>query len=175
MYNEEKTPDLHLSFNPPIVKTNFFLDYWKLFQNQKSCLESPNTLPSLALIIIRLRRIRQIKNNSRMRLSTPSISKLLRKINSTIKRQGPIRKNINIQSLEISRCINESNISCLHEIIGDNYVFLVGRYFDVVRSDCGLDFVRVVETLDVREIGDVEGGDVVCCCEGEVGVFSVLG
>lgn len=89
--------------------------------------------------------------------------------------QAPIGININIKCLEISRCVDQSDISGLHEIIGDNDVFLVGGDFDVVGSDCGLDFVGVVEALDVVKVGDVEGCDVVCCCEGEVGEFSVLG
>jgi hypothetical protein len=43
-----------------------------------------------------------------------------------------------------------------------------------VGTDGGLDLVRVVEALDVVEVADVKGGDVVCGRQGEVREASVL-
>jgi hypothetical protein len=54
-------------------------------------------------------------------------------------------------------------------------VLLVGRDLDVVRADGRLVLVRVVETLDVVQVADVEGCDVVGCCEGQVDEAAVLG
>lgn len=111
-----------------------------------------------------------------MRFSpTPALRKITLEINSPIKVQASIRIDINIQSLEISRGVDQPNIPSLDEVISDNDVFLIWCYFDIVRSDGWLNGIGVVESFDVVEIGDVERGDVVCGCEGEVGEFSVLG
>ena len=118
-------------------------------------------------------RIRQIKNNTRMRLRTPSIGVRRREINRTIEVQTAIIIDINIQSLEIRRRVQDANLPGLHKVIGDDNVFLVRGDLDVMGPDRRLHFVWVVEALDVVEVGDVERGDVVGCCEGEVGVFCV--
>lgn len=102
-----------------------------------------------------------------MRLrTTPRLRKVTLKINGAIKAQTPIRIDINIQSLEICWGINESDISSLDKVIGDDDVFLIGGHFDVVGADGGLDFVGVVEAFDIIEVADVEGGDVVGGGEG---------
>jgi hypothetical protein len=102
-----------------------------------------------------------------MRLSpTPTLSKITLKIDRSIKVQTSIRVDINIQSLEVSRCINQPNFTSLNKVIRNNDVFLIRRHFNVVGTDGGLDFIGVVETLDVVEVRNVEGGDVVCRCEG---------
>jgi hypothetical protein len=110
-----------------------------------------------------------------MRLRPTPVRKLLLEINSPIKVETSIRIDINIQRLEISRCVDETNIASLDEVIRDDDVFLVGGDFDVVGSDGGLDCGGVVETLDVAEVRDVERGDVVVGCEGEVGEAAVFG
>jgi hypothetical protein len=105
--------------------------------------------------------------------STPR--KLLYKIDAAIEMQTPIWIDINIQRSVIRRRIDQSNVSGLQEVISDDDMFLVRSDFDVMRSDCWLDGVWVVKSLDVAKVSDVEGGDVVVCCEGEVCIFSVLG
>lgn len=85
-----------------------------------------------------------------MRLSpTPTLREITLEINRAIEAQASIRVDINIQSLEISRSVNQSNISCLDKVISDNDVFLIRCYFDVVRSDGGLNGIGVVESFDV--------------------------
>jgi len=133
-----------------------------------------------SLIIDRMRRIRQIKHNTRVRLSSPPIinppsRKLLFEINTAIEMQAPIRIDIDIQGAEIRRGVDEPDVAGLHEVIGDDDVFLVRRDLDVVRADGGLRHGRIVETLDGGEIADVEGGDVVGGREGEVCEGTVLG
>jgi hypothetical protein len=54
-------------------------------------------------------------------------------------------------------------------------VALVRRDLDVVRADGRLDLVWVVEPLDVVEVADVEGCDVVGGREGQVDEAAVLG
>jgi len=127
------------------------------------------------LVIDRVRRIRQIEHDAGVRLGTsPGLSKLLLEINRAVEVQASIRVDIDVQRFVISWGVDDADISSLHKVISDNYVFLIWGYFDVVRTDGGLHGVGVVETLDVVEIGDVEGGDVVCGGEGEVGELSVL-
>lgn len=102
-----------------------------------------------------------------MRLRTPPrLRKLTLKINRAIKPQAPIRININIQRLKISRGINKPNIPRLDEIIRYDDVFLIRGDFDVVWADGGLDGIWIVETFDIVEVGDVEGCNVVGGCEG---------
>ena len=54
-------------------------------------------------------------------------------------------------------------------------MFLIRRYFDVVRADGWLDLVWIIEAFDVGQVGDVESSDVVSSCESQVDEISVLG
>lgn len=110
-----------------------------------------------------------------MRFCTTSIAIRTGKVNSSVEMQTSILVNINIQRLEISRCIQDSDISSLDKVIGDDDVFLIWGNLDVVRTDGWLSFVGVVETLDVVKVRDVEGSDMVCSCEGKVSEFAVFG
>lgn len=66
-------------------------------------------------------------------------------------------------------------IASLHKVAADEEVLLVRRNLDVVGTDDGLGLVGVVKALDVAEVGDVEGGDVVAEGQGEVGKLAVVG
>ena len=126
-----------------------------------------------------MRRIRQIKHNTGVRLGpstiiNPTPGKLLLKINTAIEMQTAIRIDINIQRAVISRCVDEPNIAGLNKVICDNDVLLIWCDLDVVRSDSWLSNGRIIETLDVGEVADVEGGDVVVCSECEICEFPVL-
>jgi len=102
-----------------------------------------------------------------MRLRAPSTLRILRlKVNRTVKVQRAIGVDVDVQRLEIGRGIDEADVARLHEIICDDDVFLVRCDLDVVRADARLHFVGVVETLDVGEVGNVEGCDVVGGGEG---------
>ena len=62
----------------------------------------------------------------------------------------------------------------MDKVVSYDGVLLVRRDLDIVRTDCWLDGVWVVETLNACNIRDVEGCDMVVYCEGEVYEFSVL-
>lgn len=66
-------------------------------------------------------------------------------------------------------------ISCLNKVAGNEEVLLIRRDLDIVRSDDGLLLIRIIKTLDVVEVRDVESGDVVAERDGEVGELSVVG
>jgi len=125
-------------------------------------------------------RISQVEHNTRMRLRTstivdPSPAELLLKINAAIEVQAAIRIDVNVQRSVVSWRVNESNVPSLHEVIGDDDVFLIRSNLDIMRTDGRLNGVWIVETHDVVQVADVEGCDVVVCCQGEVGEAAVLG
>lgn len=99
-----------------------------------------------------------------MRLRTTAVRELAREIDRAVEVEATVVLNVDVQSLEVSGSVDDADVAGLHEVVGDDDVFLVGRDFDVVRAEGGLVGVRVVEALDVVEVGDVEGGDVVGCC-----------
>ena len=102
-----------------------------------------------------------------MRLSTtPALRKDRVKVNRAVEVQASVGVDIDVESFEISRCIDEADVAGLHEVVGDDDVFLVGGDFDVVGAEGRLDLIGVVETLDVGEVRDVEGCDVVGGGEG---------
>lgn len=110
-----------------------------------------------------------------MRLRASSVGVWACEVNGAVEAQASIGVDINVQGLEVSWRVNESDRAGLDEVIGNDNVLLVGRDLDVMRADGGLDSIRVVEALDVGEIGDVESGDVVGGREGEIGKFAIGG
>lgn len=119
-----------------------------------------------SLVVDRILRIRQIKDHNRMRLRTTTIRKLLREVNTPIKVHTSVLIEVDVQRLKVSGRVDESDLTGLDEVVRDDEVFLVRGDFDIVGSDAGLVFVWVVEALDVVEVADVEGGDVVGGREG---------
>lgn len=84
-----------------------------------------------------------------MRLSTATVRELLAEINSPVEAQASIIVDINVKRIEVSRRVDDTNLSSLHEVVGDDKVLLVRRDFDVVRANCGLLLIGVIETLDI--------------------------
>ena len=84
-----------------------------------------------------------------MRFGATPISKVLLEINASVKRQGAVIEDVNVLRLIVSRCVNEADVAGLQEVVRDHEMLLVGRDFEVVRSDDGLVLVRVIETLGV--------------------------
>jgi len=129
-----------------------------------------------SLVVDWVSRVGQIKHNTAVRLSTTSGRREVRlKVNGAVEVQASIRVDVNVERLEISRGVDEADVASLYEVVGDDDVLLVGGHLDVVGTNAGLDLIRVVETLDVVEVADVEGGDVVGSGEGQVDELSVLG
>jgi hypothetical protein len=110
-----------------------------------------------------------------MRPPSPALRKLRQKVNAAVEAQAPIRQDINPLSLEICGSVDNADIASLHEVIRDEKVLLIRADVDVVRSGNTLVCIWIIQSLDVVEVGDVEGGDVVAQCQGEVGEFAVVG
>jgi hypothetical protein len=103
-----------------------------------------------------------------VRLRTPTILKLLAEVNSSVKGETAILVQIDIERLEVSRSIDNTDLACLDKVICDNQVLLVRRDLDIVRSYCGLVLIWIIETFDVVQVADVQRDNVVCC--GKCGV-----
>lgn len=96
-------------------------------------------------------------------------------VNGAVEAQGAVVLDVDVEGLEVSGGVDDADLAGLDEVVGDDKVLLVGGDLEVVGADGGLDGVGVVETLDVVEVRDVEGGDVVGGGQGEVGEASVGG
>lgn len=66
-------------------------------------------------------------------------------------------------------------IASLDEVSSNKQVLAIGGQLDVVRADDGLVLIRVVEALDVLQVGDVESGNVAADSDGEVGALAIRG
>jgi hypothetical protein len=53
-------------------------------------------------------------------------------------------------------------------------MFLTWSNLDIMRSDCRLVLIRVIEPLDVVKITDVKSCNVVCSCQSEIEETAVL-
>lgn len=127
-----------------------------------------------SLVVKRVLRVSEIEDHTGVRLSSTTIRELLVEIDGSVERQASIILKINVKCLEVSRGIDDTNITSLDKVIGDNQVLLIGGNLDVVGSDSGLVLVRVIETLDVAQVTDVQSGDVVGSSKGGIEVFAVL-
>lgn len=110
-----------------------------------------------------------------MRPSSTTLRELTQEINAAVELQAPIRQNINPLRLEICRRIHDTDITSLDKVIRNKQVLLIRADLDIMRSNNSLVRIRVVETLDVVQIADVERGDVVAQRERKVCKFTVVG
>ena len=95
-------------------------------------------------------------------------------IDGPVEVQTAILVEINVQRLEVSRCVNDTDVAGLHKVVGDDDVLLVRRDLDVVGTDGGLLLIGVIQTLDVVQVADVKSSDMVCGGQGEVDETTVL-
>ena len=110
-----------------------------------------------------------------MGLSSTTVSKLAGEVDAAVEAETAIREDVNPLSLEISRCVHDTDLASLNKVVGNEEVLLVGTDFEIVRSYNALIFIGVVKTLDVVEVRDVQRRDVVAEGEGEVGELAVAG
>lgn len=110
-----------------------------------------------------------------MRLSTTTVGELFAEVDGTVEGQATVLVEINVQSLEVSWSVDDTNLSSLHEVIGDNHMLLVGGDLDVVRADGGLILIGVIETLDIVQVADVQGSNVVGSSESQIDEAAILG
>lgn len=96
-----------------------------------------------------------------MWLCATAVRKLAIEIDGAVETQATIVIDVDVKGLEICRGVDDANIAGLDEVVRNNNVLLVRRDLDVVRADRGLVLIRVIETLNVVQIGDVERRNVV--------------
>lgn len=109
-----------------------------------------------------------------MGLSTTTVGELLAKVNSPVEAQTTVLLDVDVQSLEVSRSIDDANLAGLDEVVGDHEVLLIWSNLDVVRSDGGLVLVGIIQALDIVQVADVEGGDVIGGGKSEVDEAAIL-
>lgn len=79
-----------------------------------------------------------------MGLGATTVREGAREINRAVEMERAVRVDVDVKSLKVSRGVDETDITSLHKVVGDDDVFLVRGDFDVVGTDGGLVFVRVV-------------------------------
>ena len=113
------------------------------------------------LVVNRLLRISEVKDDSGVRLRATTVGELLGEVDGAVEAERAVVVNVNVQCLEVCRSVDYTDVASLHEVVGDNDVLLVGSDLDVVRANGRLIFIGVVEALDVAQVGDIEGSDVI--------------
>jgi hypothetical protein len=114
-----------------------------------------------SLVVDRVLRISEVEDDRRVRLRATTVGELPSKIDGAVEPERAIIVDVNVQRLEVGGSVDDTDVTGLHEVIGDDDVLLVGSDLDVVGSDGGLILIGVVETLGVVQVGDIEGGNVV--------------
>ena len=129
----------------------------------------------MTLIIDRLLRVSEIENHSGVRLGSTTVRELVAEINGPVEVQTAVFVDIDVQRLEVSRRVNDTDVAGLHKIVGDDDMLLVRSDLNVVGTDGGLLLIGVIQTLDVVQVANVKSSDVVCGGQGEVDEAAVLG
>lgn len=127
-----------------------------------------------SLVVQRVLGVSEIKDNTGVRLGSTAVGELLVKVNGSVERQASILLEVNVKSLEVSWGVDDSDVTGLDKVIGNNQVLLVGSDLDVVGSNSRLVLIRVIETLDVVQVANVQSGNVVGSSQGGIEVFTVL-
>lgn len=113
-----------------------------------------------------------------MRFGAATIRELRGEVDGAVKVQAAIIIDIDIQSPEIGRSVNETDFARLDKVVGDRNVFLIRGNLDIMGTNDTLVLVGVIQTLHVIEVADVKCSDMVARSQGEVGepaVFSDIG
>lgn len=77
------------------------------------------------LVIDRLVRVRQVKDDTGMRLSAAVLGEGGREIDRAVEIKAPIVIDVDVKSFEVCGGVDEANIACLHEVICYDNVLLV--------------------------------------------------
>ena len=127
-----------------------------------------------SLVVDRVLWVRKVEDDTGVRLRTTILWEGTFKVDGAIEVEASIIVDVNIQRLEVSWSIDKAYASGLNEVICDNDMLLVGSDLDVMWPNRRLNLIRVVKTLDIVEVGDVEGSNVVGGCKCKIGELSVL-
>ena len=123
---------------------------------------------SISLDPLGVVRIRKVKDGRGVRLGTTSVLEVIGKVDGPVEAQAAVIQNVDVQGLEIGGGVDQSNVAGLQEVVGDDDVLLIRCDLDEVRADRRLVHVRIIQTLRVAGVGDVEGGDVVTSRVGDL-------
>lgn len=63
--------------------------------------------------------IRQIKDDTRMWLRATTVGKLLGKVNRPVETQAAVVVEVDVQRLEVSRGVDDTDLAGLDKVIGD--------------------------------------------------------
>lgn len=126
------------------------------------------------LVVDWLLRVGEIVHDDGVGLGATTALVEVGEVDGAVEAQGTVLLDVDVQGLEVGGGVDDANLAGLDEVVGDDKVLLVGGDLEVVGTDGGLDGVGVVETLDVVEIRDVKGGDVVGSGQGEVSEATIL-
>lgn len=85
------------------------------------------------------------------------------KVDGAIEIARPVGLQFNVLRFEVCGGVDEPHIFGLQEGLGHNEVLLVGSDFDLMGPD-GHSGLVDVNACDIFEVGDVNDGDVVGCC-----------
>ena len=96
-----------------------------------------------------------------------AVGKRSREIDGAVEVERAVGLQIDVQRFEVCGRVDEPDVFGLQEVVGHDEVLLVGSDFDVMWAYGRLDLVGIVEAFDILEVGDVKGGDVVGCRQGD--------
>ena len=119
------------------------------------------------LVVDRLFRISEVEDDSKLRLRATAVGELLGEVDGAVEAERAVIVNVNVERLEVCESVDDTDVTSLQKSVGDDDVLLVRSNLDVVRTNGRLVLIRVVEALDVVQVGDIEGSDVVGGGEGE--------
>ena len=125
------------------------------------------------LVVDRLFGVSEVENDSGVRLRATTVGKLLGEVDGAVEAERAVVVDVNVQGLEVCGSVDDTDVAGLHEVIGDDDVLLVRSDLDVVRANGGLVLIGVVKALDVVQVGDIEGSDVVGGGESDCNCLSV--
>jgi hypothetical protein len=116
-------------------------------------------------------------------------------VNATVEAERTVVENIDPVALVVTRGVEDADVAGFDEVTGDEEVLLVRGELDVVRAwnwsviaspnsrhhvngkltNNTLVLVRIIETLGVLQVRNIDCSDVVAQSEGEVRPLSILG
>jgi hypothetical protein len=117
--------------------------------------------------------VSEIEDDDRVGLSATAAGKFVGEINGAVEAKAAVVEQVDVESLVVGRSVNQTDLASLDEVVRDDEVLLIGSDLNVVRSNAGLLLIGVIETLDVVEVTNVKGSDVVGSGEGQVDEFAI--